>query len=278
MHLLYLMRYSFFGQSGWRGEASKDADKLFDPARLDEREYFLRKVALPSLRDQSDHDFNLVVLSSTLMPKLYQDRLIEACSDILGPRAHVIFRDPGSTSDMFHKYRRQVFNRYAFTAQVVLDDDDALAVDFNADLRGEANAAMMLRKVNQPDYVFLSWPRGVTAQFKDKSLTIYPRNVPATNLGLTVVAPSSSNRSPFRVAHHKILHRRPVRVIHTLEPQYIRALHGSNDSRGRFDDTPMPADALPGLYKTFPLLKELGSDWPITNALPEADTAEAEKV
>lgn len=261
MHLLYLMRYSFFGQSGWRGEASRDAEKLFDPKRLEQREYFLRKVALPSLRDQTDPDFNLIVLSSTLMPAAYQQRLKDICHDMLGARAHVIFREPDSTSRVFQQYRWQTFMRYEHTAQIVLDDDDAVGVDFTADLRGEAGAAVTLRKSDQPNYVFLSWPRGVTAEFKDGSLNLLPRNVPATNLGLTVVAPSESHRSPFRVAHHKVLQRRPVRVIHTLEPQYIRSVHDSNDSRGRRGEGVVREEDMPRLYKTFPLLEGLKSDW-----------------
>lgn len=261
MHLLYLMRYSYFGQSGWRGEASRDPGKLFDPERLEEREYFLRKVALPSLRDQSDQDFNLIVLSSPMMPQKYQTRLQDICHDMLGSRAHVIFREPDSTSRVFQKYRWQTFNRYAHTAQIVLDDDDAVGVDFTADLRGEANAAVTLRKADQPNYTFLSWPRGVTAEFKEGELKLIPRNVPATNLGLTVVAPTESHRSPFRVAHHKVLERRPVRVIHTLEPQYIRSVHGSNDSKGRRGNDSVREEDMPRLYKTFPLLDGLKSDW-----------------
>ena len=124
MHVLYLMRYSFYGQSGWRGEESRDPEKLFSPERLEQREYYLRKVALPSLRDQTNQDFNLIVLSSTLLPNPYKDRLKDVCNDILGPRAHVIFREPDSTSKVFQKYRWQTFDRYAHTAQIVLDDDD----------------------------------------------------------------------------------------------------------------------------------------------------------
>ncbi len=263
MHLLYLMRYSFFGQSGWRSDASRDPEKLFSPDRLEQREYFLRKVALPSLRDQTDQDFNLIVLSSTLLPKIYKQRLKEVCNDLLGTRAHVIFREPDSTSRVFQKYRWQTFDRYAHTAQIVLDDDDAVGVDFTADLRGEANAAIALRKTNQPNYVFLSWPRGVTALFKDGALDLIARNVPATNLGLTVVAPTESHRSPFRSAHYKVLERRPVRVIHTLEPQYIRSVHTSNDSKGRRGTELWKAENLPLLVKTFPLLHDLQADWKI---------------
>jgi hypothetical protein len=274
MHLLYMMRYSFFGQSGWQSDASRDPGKLFDPKRLDEREYFLRKVSLASLRDQTDPDFNVIILSSTLMPQQYQDRLKDICDDMLGARAHVIFRDPESAAGAFEAYRKKTFNRYTYSAQVVLDDDDAVGVDFTADLRGEAQAALALRKADQPNYVFLSWPRGVTAEFQNGDLKLIPRNVPANNQGLTVVAPTDSRRSPFRVAHHKVLERRPVRVIHTLEPHYLRAVHNSNDSLGRRPKTSVSEEDMPRLYKTFPLLKDLGDDW----RLPFSDQTVAQPI
>lgn len=278
MHMIYMMRYSFFGQSGWRSVASGDPAKLFDPKRLDEREYYLRKVALASLRDQADQDFDLIVLSSSLMPLTYQKRLVEICHDMIGPRARVIFEDPGVVARKFHRYRMAHFNRYENTAQIVLDDDDALAVDFTSDLRGEATAALALRKTDGPEYCFLSFPRGLTAQFENGRLDLIERNVPATNLGLALVGPTQTNRSPFRVAHYKILERRPVRVVYTQEPQYLRSVHGSNDSKARRGDTLVDPEAMPQLLKAFPLLKDLRGDWEMERKLHELVAERPERV
>ena len=261
MHMIYMMRYSFFGQSGWRSAAAKNADLLFDPARLEERDYFLRKIALASLRDQSDEDFELVVLSSTLMPELYQNRLKEACHDMLGRRAHVIFRDPGTTGPLFTEYRKRNFRKYQQTNQIVLDDDDAVAVDFTKTLRAEAQAAWQLRAEDSPDYVFISHPRGITARFADQKMELTHRLVPATNLGLSVVTPSYSHRNPFAIAHKKIVERRPVRVNYTMEPQYIRAVHGSNDSKAHYGTNIVSENDMPRMLKAFPLLKDLARDW-----------------
>lgn len=267
MHLIYMMRYSYFGQSGWRSVASGDPAKLFDTNRLEEREYFLRKVALASLRDQKDQDFELIVLSSSLMPAAYQKRLQDICHDMIGPRARVIFEDPGVVARKFHNYRMAHFNRYENTAQIVLDDDDALAAEFTGDLRGEASAALALRKVDGPEYCFLSFPRGLTAQFEEGRLELIHRNVPATNLGLALVGPTQTRRSPFRVAHYKILERRPVRVVYTQEPQYLRSVHGSNDSKARRGTEIVDPDMMPQLVKSFPLLKDLHEDWDMDQSL-----------
>ncbi|MGX9355400.1 glycosyltransferase [Roseobacteraceae bacterium S113] len=263
MHMIYMMRYSFFGLSGWQSAASKDAELLFDPKRLDEREYFLEKVAARSLADQSDKNFDLIVLSSTLMPEAYQKRLSELCGDMLGRRAHVIFREPDSAGNWFQRYRKRNFTKHATTTQIVLDDDDAVAVDFTANLRAEAEAALTLRRPNLPDYVFISHPRGITARFNEGQMELTHRLVPATNLGLAVVAPTGTRRNPFHIAHKKIIERRPVRVIYSLEPHYIRAVHGTNDSRAHkhVGTDLVKEEHMPTMLEAFPLLKDLAKDW-----------------
>lgn len=261
MHMIYMMRYSYFGQSGWRSEAATNPDLLFAPQRLEERDYFLRKIALASLRDQTDEDFELIVLSSTLMPERYQTRLKEVCSDMLGKRAHVVFREPSSASVMFTRYRKRNFAKYPFSNQIVLDDDDAVAVDFTATLRAEAENAILLRPEDGPDYVFISHPRGITARFEQGTMELMHRLVPATNLGLSVVAPTHTRRNPFAIAHRKILERRPVRVNYTMGPQYIRAVHGSNDSKAQYGTDMVSEEDMPRMLKAFPLLKDLGRDW-----------------
>lgn len=265
MHTIYMMRYSFFGNSGWRAPSSKKAELLFDSARLDQRAYFAEKIALASLRDQSDKDFDLIILSSTLMPERHQKALTELAGDMLGHRAHVIFREPDAAGNWFQRYRRRHFKKHGYTSQVVLDDDDALAVDFNAILRDEAKAAMALRRPGQPEYVFLSHPRGITARFVDGQMTLLHRLVPATNLGLALVAPTGLRRNPFAIAHKKITERHPTRVVYSNEPQYIRALHDHNDSRGHFGDALVSEDQMPQMLAAFPLLQTLARDW----SLPE---------
>lgn len=265
MHMLYMMRYSFFGNSGWQSAASQDPKLLFDEERLREREYFLEKIAARSLADQSDKDFDLIVLSSKLMPEPASKRLREICGDMLGRRAHVIFRDPDQAGIIFHRYRKRNFTKYATSTQIVLDDDDALAVNFTEDLRAEAEAAqsLMQRRPDRPDYVFISHARGVSARFDNGEMEFTHRSVPATNLGLAVVAPSHSRRNPFNVAHKRILERRPVRVIYTHEPQYIRAVHGSNDSRVRehLAKDLVRENEMPAMLEAFPLLRDLGKEW-----------------
>lgn len=264
MHMIYEMRYSYFGRSGWRSAASTDKEKLFDEARLDTRHYFLEKIALRSLADQTDPDFGLIVLSAEDLPDRHKSRLQQVCGDLLGDRAHVIFRAPDSAGTCFNRYRKEAFSSEPWTAQIVLDDDDAVSADFTARLRAEAQAAKQLRAPGE-DYCFLSHARGISAVFRNGQVSLRHRINAATNLGLACVAPTASRRQPFGIAHKKILERRPVRVIYSRAPAYIRAVHDTNDSRAQYSDDIVQADEMPKMHAAFPLLQDLIAKWPLAD-------------
>lgn len=272
MHMIYEMRYSYFGRSGWKSAASTDKEQLFDEARLDTRHYFLEKIALRSLADQSDRDFGLIVLSSEDLPERHKARLQQVCGDMLGDRAHVIFRAPDSAGACFQRYRKATFTADPWTAQIVLDDDDAVSADFTARLRAEALAAKQLRAPGE-EYCFLSHARGVTAVLRDGTMSLRHRVNAATNLGLACVAPTGSRRQPFGIAHKKILERRPVRVIYSRAPAYIRAVHDSNDSRAQYSDDIVQPEDMARMHEAFPLLKDLIADWPLAEAETPVENA-----
>ncbi len=262
MHITYLMRYSFVGRSDWRSEASQDAALLLNSERLEKRFGLFQKVALQSLADQQDKDFALVILAADAMPAEHRKRVEELAKDTLGTdRAHVLFRPPGRASDEFTKYRQRTFSDYAYTAQVILDDDDAVAMDFTDRMRLESRAAISVFQAKQ-DYTLISHARGLNLRFlPDGVLEVGKRNMPAAAQGLAVVAPSASVRSPFNLAHKKILDRRPVRVVHGPRPMYIRTVHDTNDSRARVNSNLVSAEMLPALAANhFPLLAPILAD------------------
>src|SRR6056297_4223278 len=101
---VFQTRYSFFGQSGWKSASSKVQEALFDPARLRKRFHLFQKMNLASLRDQSDPDFKLVILTSTLLPEDHLRLLTEACHDVLGAeRTRILARAPGSAGKWLQK-------------------------------------------------------------------------------------------------------------------------------------------------------------------------------
>jgi len=259
--MIYQTRYSFFYPSpGWRSEASKQKEVLFDPERLARREYFFEKVTLQSLADQEDQDFVLNVLTSEDMPEKFKGRLSTLCKDMLGDRAHIIFGEPEPTRVHFRRYRWENFANDPYTCQIVLDDDDAVSTDFTAKLRLEAMAAKNLRSRGEK-FSCISFANGLTALFQDGSLVFHKLSKPAINLGLAIVGPTKAGYNLFDISHNNVLRARPSRVIYSQTPYYIRALHEDNDSRRRYQDDMISQEEIVKLQSYFPLLKGLSEDW-----------------
>lgn len=258
LQVVFQTRYSFFGSSGWRSEASKNEAELFDAARLARRFELFRAMNLASLRDQTDADFKLLVLTSTRMPGDHLKLLTEACHDILGAgRSHILPRAPGSAGQWLRQYMQRELGNVSHSAQVVLDDDDAVSTDFVASVRCEAEHAL---RAMQPEAecVYLSYATGMTARFNaDGSVDLMDRVVPFTNLGLTLVAPTETRKNPFMLAHKKVARRHDVRVFYDRRPWYLRAVHDTNDSRGLHGDAPLPAPRVEAALARFPLLRDL---------------------
>ncbi|MBT9384235.1 putative rhamnosyl transferase [Pseudooceanicola sp. CBS1P-1] len=258
MQILFQTRYSFWGQSGWRSAASRDPALLFDPARLAKRLRLFGAITLPSLRDQLDAEFHLLVLTSAHMPGPALAALQRLCGDMLGARAHVLAEPRGSASPPFLACLRRLCPPGSWAVQCVLDDDDAVACDFTVRLRQEATAARSCLAPGQ-EAVFLSFPRGYSLLWDDRAPPrLFRRHVPFTNLGLSLLAPATTALTPFSVAHKKVGRRFPSRVIDDLSPYYLRTLHAHNDSRGLYDaGNEVPAERLPQLEARFPLLRGL---------------------
>ena len=202
--IVYQTRFSYFGQSGWQSRASADPALLFDADRLGFRMQLYEDVTLASLAAQTDRDFHVAVLSSSLMPEVWRKRLTALVGDVLGDRGTVLFKPPGRAANMMRRHVRRSFAAAPHVAQVVLDDDDALCVDFTAICRHEATHAVDC-PYEPASVCFLSFPRGLTLGYADgRPAWLAPRMQPFTNLGLTLVAPPAHRRTVLGVAHRKV--------------------------------------------------------------------------
>lgn len=266
MQTLVLMRYSYFGMSGWRSRASRDVDQLLSSDRLAQRIRLFENLALRSLADQTDDDFKLIVLSSAAMPKWRRRQLTSLCKDTLGDaRADVIFRRPGTVHRMFKTHIHKIYGDAPVTCQVVLDDDDAFSSDFIEHLKPEADAAFQTRP-DTKHRSFLSFPEGLTLKLGDDKPQIFTRDVPFTNLGFSLVAPTSEKYTVFGLAHKKVKRRHPARVIYRNAPMYVRTVHDSNDSRALFTEDPVQDRDMPEILTRFPCLGTYFSDKVTTKA------------
>lgn len=255
VEIVYQTRFSYFGKSGWRSPASTDPGLLFAPERLEKRLELFGVITLPALASQTDPGFRHAVLTSDLMPEVYRDRLIAMCKAALGGRCRVMVRKAGSAGVEFRRNVRGSHAAETPVAQVVLDDDDALSLDFNAALRAEIDAALTLPAFADKPF-FVSYPDGVTMDLSGDVPRFSARSVPFTNLGLALVAPAASPYNPFMTAHKKVNRRFATRTITDLQPYYVRTVHGLNDSRAIKGETHLDATGCAALLPRFPALKD----------------------
>lgn len=252
MQVIFETRFSFYGSSGWRSPASSDPSILFDPERLERRFGLFERITLPSLAAQTDTDFRLVVLTSSLMPPSFRRRLVELTHDTLGSDCVTgLAKRPRSAGWIFQQHIAREFASEERVAQVVLDDDDAVSADFVGICRAEA-----LAPLPAPDAsIFLSFPEGCSLVFAEGGRQwLAPRHTPYTNLGLTLVAPPATRLHPFLTSHRRIGERHPSRLIERGRPFYLRSVHDDNDSRAMHGKTPIEGAELARVLGYFPFL------------------------
>lgn len=254
MHIVFQTRFSFFGRSGWKSATAADPERLFAPERLDARFRYFETITLPSLAVQSNPDFAHIVLSSTRMPQAYRRLLREMVHDTLGAsRVRVMFRPEGSAGGYIRAAMAKTYGDQ-LSAQVVLDDDDAVSADFAEVVQSHAEAAMSIPQ-REANYLFLSFPRGYTAILENgRPAALRKRYVPYTNLGLTLVGPGNVRRNPFATSHRRIGQRHPSVLVTGNRPYYIRAIHDHNDSKAYRKDIAPSAAEIDALTEFFPFL------------------------
>ncbi len=229
--VLVAMRFSYFGKSGWQGDASRQKELLFDPARLRHRLRLLDSLALPSLAAQGDTNFHLMILSSEEMPAPEQEALQAACARHL-PRARysILPRPHGRAPKFLAQFLRQRYRR-GLVIQTVLDDDDAFAADLIAGIRREL---ALLPEIDHEDALrFVSFVDGFGLDMRPDGGSLWPRlfrhRYPFLNLGLTMVS-HVNGRNILSIAHQKTPREHPARLVKG-RPMFVRSLHGLNDSR-----------------------------------------------
>ena len=248
------------GRSGWQSEASQEPALLFSDERLAACFAMFEAMTVPSLIAQDDDDFHWDILSSEQMPARWQRRLREMVLDRFKGRAEVHFEPPAKAGRYFRNYQARRFDgdgAVPLGAQVVLDDDDALATDYVARLRNAGAEAAP--ELGEAGYTYLSFPLGFWVLF-GKNLRTAPRVVKmrerCVNLGLAVLGPANFAQNPYLTAH-RVLHRRhPVRFLCGARPMYLRAVHGQNDSVPARPDGAVQVSQLPAhLLARFPSLR-----------------------
>ena len=256
MQLLYQTRFSYVGLSGWQSEESKDPQLLFAPERMERRFELFEKITLPSLVDQTDPDFKLVLLTSFMMPEEYAILLREMTHDILGEdRVKILMKAKRMAGRVFRADTQESYPPEQRVCQVVLDDDDAVAQDFTEVCRAEACRALEVDYDDDPSR-FVSFARGANLLVEDGQLTrLSDKHTPMVNLGLALASRADTDKHPYLTKHLAIGRNHPSVVINSIRPFYLRTVHDQNDSRTPHKQNWMEPDEIAAVVAHFPFLR-----------------------
>lgn len=255
--VVIVTRFSFFGRSGWKSDASRDPALLFQPERLQQRLRLFSQITLPSLAAQTVPDFHHFILTSRDLPESAAAGLADACARNYG--------DPGRYSIVAARpmparaaLRRFLQRRYPgqTMAQVALDDDDGLAADFIEDLRRQ----FALIEQETPDIAqklphFVSYSRGFGLMLRDApegGPALFRIRYPYINLGLTMIV-SDHTKNILAIQHKKAPPQLGVRLLGD-RPMYVRGVHDFNDSRVEQSARWVPQESDDQLKARFPFL------------------------
>lgn len=221
-----LVRFSYPCEGGFqRQHPSRAAQRayLYAPARMEERFRFFEALCLHSLKVQTDKGFSVGVLIGEDMPAKYKARLQALLAGL--PQATLIALPYMPYAAAMQLAYARLFSGHApLHLSFRLDDDDAVAIDFIAEVR--ARLPQIYSMSGGLDPAGLSFLQGLTL--------INGQLVPSVDarplgLGLCVMAPAGRQVTALRFEHQKLHQNMPVLMDpHPL--MNLRAFHGSNDS------------------------------------------------
>ncbi len=221
-----LVRFSYPCAGGFqRAYPSLAAQRstLYSAARMEERFRYFEGLCLHSLKAQSDKGFSVGVLIGADMPPQYRARLEALLAGL--PQARLISLPYLPYGEAIKRAYSALFTKFSpLHLSFRLDDDDALAVDFIAEVR--ARLPQMFAMCGGLDPAGLSFLQGLTLI---KGQLVPSIDARPLGLGLCVLAPARRDVHALSYAHEKLHQNMPVLMDPHLSMN-LRAFHGSNDS------------------------------------------------
>jgi hypothetical protein len=226
-----LIRFSYLGEGGFAiSEKGVDAVRahLYDPARLDRRFEFFERLALRSLRNQSDMNYKVGVLIGDSFPDAARARLEGLLADL--PQAQII-----ALPELvhFHAIKRAFAaieddEDATHTATFRLDDDDAMHRMTTRRVRRLAQSLLPIRDAKTP--LVLAFNRGFYLEVgnAENPITEWYEKTPL-GVGLALVTPKDSADNVFRRNHRKLGEFYDC-FTEIERPMFIRSVHPDNDS------------------------------------------------
>ncbi len=230
MQTIGLCRFSYPALGGFQVEHDTVEDRivyLYEHERLEERFQLLEAVALPCLKQQTDPDFELIIVIGDSLPKPHVDRLQDLIADM--PQARLHKEPPRNQREVM----KEILNNArrdpsAPCLQFRYDDDDAVALDFIERLRTAAeDCAPLLEKHKS---VAFDWNRGYVAELGPDGISAVEIFRPFYVAALGMHIRGDCPLTIMNFAHEKIPQFMPA-ITFSDEAMFVRSHNGYNDSR-----------------------------------------------
>lgn len=226
------IRFSFYGVTDTRLKPDTDGTalaRLYDETRMARRFFLFENLTLPSLLAQTDSNFRTVIMSSTVMPDRFKDRLSALAARL--PGSMVDYSPYENGDKAFRKIMAQAagFQGRESSLHFRLDDDDALGITYIQRLREISRVLSPGTHITFPTGVVL-FPAG---QDSPTGTSMVHQQL-FTAQGLATVNGGTFQKNPFQMMHGAVWTRWPV----VSDPRffgYIRVQHFENDTLARQD-------------------------------------------
>ncbi len=226
MKIIGFCRFSFFGPSDTKlnYDDEKQAFRdLYDHKRMETRFFLFENLMLPSIAAQTDKNFELVILTSEVMPAKYRKRLLALCKPV--KQIRVEFAAGMVLKEVVRPMLVKCAERGKYElVQFRIDDDDALSCHFIRRLREIASQS-------GPQKI-ISMPLGLMVYNMPEMNGIDKFLRPFTGAGFAFHSMKGRYRVIFEYAHNQA-QRNFRTVTDPTNASHIQSFHASADTAMR---------------------------------------------
>ncbi|WP_425081857.1 putative rhamnosyl transferase [Ruegeria arenilitoris] len=234
MQIIGLCRFSYPAYGGFQVEHETIEERrryLYNPARLEERFRLFETTTLPCLREQTNEDFQFLIVIGDCLPKPSLDRLRDLTAGM--PQVQIIARAPGRHRKVMKEILNAARNDPSDPCvQFRHDDDDAVSVDFVERLRLAVDESKGLMENNRT--VAIDYNKGFLAEFGADGIQAAQVMRPLLGIGFAMHVRGNCEQTIMNFAHHRIGNFMPV-ISYPDAPMWVRTLNQFNDSRNARD-------------------------------------------
>lgn len=259
MEVYFQMRFSYCGRpDGTAPKPRQDiTQKALPTPSIQESFELLERVTLPSLRDQTDPGFKLIILTSARIPPEFRDQLNWLCNHYLPGRHSIIYARPMIAGRAFRRHMQGVGGGDEPVVQTQLLEGDAFGHEFVKELKKHAielfqSSGGLTLGARSAGGTFMSFASGyVAGRYRDKIVGLEHCSTIDVPFALSLVARPSGRFNPSLIHIEDLGAKYPHTTVITKKPHCLRVI----EAQSPFDMIPASSTLLSQAKEQFGLLR-----------------------